>query len=163
MGNAISVTRVWSIHTKTQPVGRRQPMTSLPACPQYKGRRKNTSSTSFVFTDCFVWSVHFEERGAAVCFPGFGTHRCRDTEENEIVGFTVRSGGWVRERAFLFCTCQHKNEGELLRSEWEVKAKAKNCCVHFNRLISICPLEASPDQIVLVGRSPAHIGYFWHT
>ncbi len=33
-------------------------MTSLPAWPQYKGHRENTSSTSFVFTDCFVWSVH---------------------------------------------------------------------------------------------------------
>ncbi len=57
MGNAISVTCVWSIHIKTPPVGRRQPMTSLPARPQYKGRRENTSSTSFVLTDCFVWSV----------------------------------------------------------------------------------------------------------
>ncbi len=26
--------------------------------PQYKGRRENTLSTYFVFTDCFVWSVH---------------------------------------------------------------------------------------------------------
>ncbi len=33
-------------------------MTSLPARPQYKGRRENISSTSFVFIDCFVWSVH---------------------------------------------------------------------------------------------------------
>ncbi len=30
---------------------------SLPARPQYKGRRENTLSSSFVFTDCFVWSV----------------------------------------------------------------------------------------------------------
>ncbi len=58
MGNAVSVIRVWSIHTKTQPVSRRQPITSLPAWPQYKGHRENTSSTSFVFTDCSVWSVH---------------------------------------------------------------------------------------------------------
>ncbi len=27
----------------------------------------------------------FEERGAAVCFPRFGTHRCRGTEADEIV------------------------------------------------------------------------------
>ncbi len=33
-------------HIKTPPVGRRQPTTSLPARPQYKGRRENTSSTS---------------------------------------------------------------------------------------------------------------------
>ncbi len=45
-------------YKKTPPVGQRQPMTSLPARPQYKGRQENTSSTSFVFTDCFVWSVH---------------------------------------------------------------------------------------------------------
>ncbi len=35
----------------------------------------------------------FEERGAAVCFPRFKTHRCRGTEANEIVGFAV-GGGW---------------------------------------------------------------------
>ncbi len=57
MGNAVSMTRVWSIHIKTPPVGRWQPLTSLPAWPQYKGLQENTSSTSFVFTDCFVWSV----------------------------------------------------------------------------------------------------------
>ncbi len=34
----------------------------------------------------------FEERGAAVCFPRFKTHRCRGTEANEIVGFTVGCG-----------------------------------------------------------------------
>ncbi len=33
----------------------------------------------------------FEERGAAVCFPRFGTHRCRGTEAIEIAGFAV---GW---------------------------------------------------------------------
>ncbi len=31
---------------------------ALTARLQYKGRRENTSSTSFVFTDCFVWSMH---------------------------------------------------------------------------------------------------------
>ncbi len=34
----------------------------------------------------------FEERGAAVCFPRFKTHRCRGTEANEIVGFAVGCG-----------------------------------------------------------------------
>ncbi len=33
-------------YVKTPPVGRRQPMTSLPAWPQYRGRRENTSSAS---------------------------------------------------------------------------------------------------------------------
>ncbi len=38
MGNAVSVTRVWSIHIKTPLVGRQQPMTSLLSRePQYKG------------------------------------------------------------------------------------------------------------------------------
>ncbi len=184
MGNAISVTRVWSIHIKTPPVGRRQPMTSLPARPQYKGRQENTSSTSFVFIDCFVWSVQsskstvfsiimastskafkkcvdpcpryltpddthnlcvfclgkehardvlegkicvycepffykkaplssvplFEERGTAVCFPQFGTHRCRGTEANEIVGFAVGSGRWVREGPPLFACVGRERE-----------------------------------------------------
>ncbi len=41
MGNAVSVTRVWNIHTKTQPIGQRQPMTSLPARPQYKATRNS--------------------------------------------------------------------------------------------------------------------------
>ncbi len=34
----------------------------------------------------------FEERGAAVCFSRFKTHRCRGTEANEIVGFAVGYG-----------------------------------------------------------------------
>ncbi len=33
-------------YIKTPPVGRRQPMTSLPARPRYKGRWENTSFTS---------------------------------------------------------------------------------------------------------------------
>ncbi len=37
-------------------------------------------------------SCLFEERGAAVCFPRFKTHRCRGTEANEIVGFAVGCG-----------------------------------------------------------------------
>ncbi len=36
----------------------------------------------------------------------------------------------------------------------------KAVAVHFNRLISVCPLEASPNQIVLVGRSPTLRGSF---
>ncbi len=43
------------------------------------------------------------------------------------------------------------------------KPKLKAVVVHFNRLISVRPLEASPNQIVLVGRSPAHIVHFGHT
>ncbi len=58
MGNAVSVTRVWSIHTKTPPVGRRQPMTSLLARPQYKGAPGKYVILFFVFNDCSVWSVH---------------------------------------------------------------------------------------------------------
>ncbi len=58
MGNAVSVTRVWSIHTKTQLVGRRQPMTSLLARPHYKRAPGLYIILFFVFTDCFVWSVH---------------------------------------------------------------------------------------------------------
>ncbi len=58
MGNVVSVTRVWSIHTKTPHVGRRQPMTSLPARLQYKGAPGKHVILFFVFSDCFVWSVH---------------------------------------------------------------------------------------------------------
>ncbi len=59
-GNAVSVTHVWSIHIRTPLAGRRQPITSLPARPQYKGRRENTSSTSFIFTDWFVLKHAFQ-------------------------------------------------------------------------------------------------------
>ncbi len=52
-----------------------------------------------------------EERVAGVCFPRFGTHRCRGTEENEIVAFTVGSGRWVREGAFLW-RASVENEGK---------------------------------------------------
>ncbi len=58
MGNAVSLTRVWSIHKKTPHVGRRQPMMSLMARLQYKGAPGSTSSIFFVFSDCFIWSVH---------------------------------------------------------------------------------------------------------
>ncbi len=58
MGNAISVTLVWSIHTKTQLVGRQQHMTSLPVRPQYKRAPGEYIILFFVFSDCFVWSVH---------------------------------------------------------------------------------------------------------
>ncbi len=122
------------IYIKTALVGRRQPMTSLPARPQYKGRRENTSFSS----SSFVWarSMHamslrgnlralwlffyeksplssvplFEEREAAVCFPRFGTHRCRGTEANEIMGFAVGYGRWVREGLPLFVRIGRERE-----------------------------------------------------
>ncbi len=185
MGNAVQNSCLKHTYIKTPPVGRWQPMTSLPARPQYKGRRENTSSTFFVFTNCFVWSVQsgkstvfsllswrtlarrlrsvwirvlviwhpmthtifasfvwaksthamslrgksactmslffyekaplssvplFEERGAAVCFPRFGTHRCRGTEVDGIVGFAVGSGRWVREGPPLFVSVGRERE-----------------------------------------------------
>ncbi len=71
MGNAVSVTRVWSINTKTPHVGRRQPMTSLPARPQYKGV-PGKHVIRF-----FVWSLRPKHgtapRGCSVSFPIQGT------------------------------------------------------------------------------------------
>ncbi len=52
----------------------------------------------------------FEERGAAVCFPRFGTHRCRGTEAIEIAGFAVGYGRWVREGPPLFACVGRKRE-----------------------------------------------------
>ncbi len=49
------------------------------------------------------------------------------------------------------------------RAASESKKLKLKAVVHFNRLISVRPLEASPNQIVLVGRSPAHIVPFRHT
>ncbi len=51
-------------YIKTPLVGRRQPMTSLPARPQYKGRRENTSSSSsssltVLFEACILVRVQF--------------------------------------------------------------------------------------------------------
>ncbi len=67
MGNAISVTHVWSIHTKTPPVGRRQPMTSLPVRPQYKG-----APGKYVI-HFFIWNLRPKHgtapRGRSVSFP----------------------------------------------------------------------------------------------
>ncbi len=57
MGDAVCVTRVWSIHTKTQRVCRWQPITSLPVWPQLK-RAPGEYVLFFVFSDCIVWSVH---------------------------------------------------------------------------------------------------------
>ncbi len=67
MGNAISATHVWSIHTKTQLVGRRQPMTSL--YHSIKGRRENTSVWA-VWYSCFgvkrVKPISISVRGASL-------------------------------------------------------------------------------------------------
>ncbi len=51
-------------YIKTPLVGRRQPMTSLPARPQYKGRRENTSfasssSLTVFFEACILVRVQF--------------------------------------------------------------------------------------------------------
>ncbi len=54
----------------------------------------------------------FEERGAAVCFPRFGTHRCRGTEAIEIAGFA----GWIwpdeleKDRPFSRASAENKSE-----------------------------------------------------
>ncbi len=50
-------------------------------------------------------------------------------------------------------------------SEQQVRRKSELKAVVsiLNRLISVRPLEVSPNQIVLVGRSPAHIVPFGHT
>ncbi len=51
-------------YTKTPLVGRRQPMTSLPVRPQYKGHRENTSFSSSssltgLFEACILVGIHF--------------------------------------------------------------------------------------------------------
>ncbi len=49
-----------------------------------------------------------------------------------------------------------KDEAEVSSSERaESSAMNKAFVSILNGLISVCPLEASPNQIVLVGRSPA--------
>ncbi len=59
---------------------------------------KSACTVSFFYEKAPLSSVPlFKERGAAVCFPRFGTHRCRGTEANEIVGFAVGCGRWIRE------------------------------------------------------------------
>ncbi len=63
----------------------------------------------------------FEERGAAVCFPRFKTHRCRGTEANEIVGFAVGCGRWVVKGPRLFA-CRPRTRVScwivMMRSFW---------------------------------------------
>ncbi len=75
MGNASSVTRawrnIWKKKKKTPSVGRRQPMTSLPARPQYKDCRENTSSASS--SEACVRSMAPKPRGRSVSFPTRGT------------------------------------------------------------------------------------------
>ncbi len=56
---------------KTPSVGRRQPMTSLPARPQYKDCRENTSSASS--SEACVRSMAPKPRGRSVSFPTRGT------------------------------------------------------------------------------------------
>ncbi len=56
---------------KTTSVGRRQPMTSLPARPQYKDGRVKTSSASS--SEACVRSMAPKPRGRSVSFPTRGT------------------------------------------------------------------------------------------
>ncbi len=58
-------------YEKTPSVGRRQPMTSLPARPQYKDGRANTSSASS--SEACVRSMAPKPRGRSVSFPTRGT------------------------------------------------------------------------------------------
>ncbi len=64
----------------------------------------------------FACTVHsrlvplFKERGAAVCFPRFGTHRCRGTEAIEIAGFAVGYGRWIIEGPSLFALVGRERE-----------------------------------------------------
>ncbi len=57
---------------------------------RFKGGSKSVCTVSFFYKKLRSSLVPlFKERGAAVCFPRFGTHRCRGTEANEFVGFAV--------------------------------------------------------------------------
>ncbi len=64
-GNALSVTRSEDTYEKTPPVGRRQPMTSLPAYHNISAAGRYIISF-FVFTDWFVWSVQSESGKSTV-------------------------------------------------------------------------------------------------
>ncbi len=55
----------------------------------------------------------FGERGAAVCFPRFGTHRCWGTEENESWGSQLDLADEL-ERDRPFSRASAENESELL-------------------------------------------------
>ncbi len=77
-------------------------------------RGQYACTMSFLYEKAPFSSVPlFEERGAAVCFPRFGTHRCRGTEAIEIAGFAVGYGRWV-EKDRPFSRASAENESELL-------------------------------------------------
>ncbi len=66
-GNALSVTRSEDTYVKTPPVGRRQPMTSLPACHNISAARENTSSAfSSSLTGLFEENVQSESGKSTV-------------------------------------------------------------------------------------------------
>ncbi len=74
-------------------------------------RGQSACTVSFLYEKAPFSSVPlFEKRGAAVCFPRFGTHRCRGTEAIEIAGFAVGYGRWVREGPPLFACVGRKRE-----------------------------------------------------
>ncbi len=59
-----------------------------------EGKSACTVSFFYVKAPLLVLSLS-EERGAAVCFPRFGTHRCRGTE---VMKLAVGCGRWVRKK-----------------------------------------------------------------
>ncbi len=52
----------------------------------------------------------FEERGAAVCFPRFGTHRCRGTEAIEIAGSQLDMADELEKGPPLFACVGRERE-----------------------------------------------------
>ncbi len=71
-------------------------------------RGKSACTVSFFYKKAPLSSVPlFKERGAAVCFPRFGTHLCRGMEAIEIVGFAVDMADELeRDRPFFARACR---------------------------------------------------------
>ncbi len=82
-GNALSVTRSEDTYEKTPPVGRRQPMTSLPGVPQYKCRREDTSSAfssslTGLFEACRVNLVRVQFSNSTMASTSKAFRKCVD-------------------------------------------------------------------------------------
>ncbi len=76
LGDTMGTPPAWLVpeetYEKTPSVGRRQPMTSLPARPQYKDGRANTSSASS--SEACVRSMAPKPRGRSGLVPHSGNH-----------------------------------------------------------------------------------------
>ncbi len=119
---------------------------------------RGKSACTVSFFKCFYY---LQERGAAVCF---GTQRCRGTESNEIVGFAVGYGRWVREGPPPFHARRLKTKVSCwivtMRSFWHHQIQRLVLCWVMPRKSRRC-LRARKLRLNPLNPTALHMTSYW--